>query len=93
MFKMLLEYGVTFLLALTIITQLIVPLFVPKLELFWIFKRKTVPTIIPHKHANVDELLHDMAKEIRDKKKGLDVITHQVEDSIDLLKKAKEEVK
>lgn len=36
-------YGTEFLIALTLITQVIIPLFVPNLKLFWLFRVKSKP--------------------------------------------------
>lgn len=44
MFNVLIERGLIFLVAITLITQIVVPLFIPKLDLFWIFKMKSKPT-------------------------------------------------
>lgn len=93
MFKVLLERGAIFLLVLILITQLILPLFVPKLELFWIFKRKTVPPIIPVQHGNVDETLAALAQDAVLKKGALDETIHKVDDSIEALTKVRESVK
>jgi hypothetical protein len=40
-----------FLVALTLITQVLIPSFTPDLEFFWIFKRQTKPSV-----SSLDEL-------------------------------------
>ena len=41
MIKFILTHSLEFLLGLTVITQVIIPLFVPKLKIFWLFRDKS----------------------------------------------------
>ena len=50
MAKFLIVYGLEFLIGLFLLTQVIVPIFVPKLKFFWLFKGKEKSNI-----SSVDE--------------------------------------
>jgi len=55
MVKFFLVYFWEFLLGLTLITQVLVPIFVPKLKFFWLFRGKESKTPVPSSLGELQE--------------------------------------
>ncbi len=91
MFKSLIEWGVMALIILTLVTQILLPLFIPELELFWIFKGAKPATKDPI-NVDLETTLDTLSTDALTKAKALENTMHTVDSSIDTLTKLKEKV-
>jgi hypothetical protein len=83
MFKFVIEMLLIFLIVVGILTQIIVPLFVPSLRFFWIFYPDRV------ENKTVDEAIDNLANELSENKMKMKESLEKVDDTIEKLNQVK----
>lgn len=74
MIKFLLVYGLEFLIGLTLVTQVIIPVFVKDLPLFWLFRPSQPIATVPTLDALDEEVNENLRKRNETKEKVEDIV-------------------
>lgn len=91
MFKILMEYLVVILLILTLITQVIIPMFIPSLEMFWLFRKSKEVLPDTPVQKDLDDTIHEVASELEEHAGKFKSTLNKVDSAVDKLKKVKGE--
>lgn len=89
MFKFLMEVGVIALLILTLFTQILIPIFVPKLDFFWVFKGKVKEEQVSTETPDVMGAINHLASDLKEKKEAFKASDKTISEAIHSLEDAK----
>jgi len=90
MFKFLMEVGLTAIFAITLLTQIVVPAFIPSLNFFWFFRRKDVIISVIDNKSD-DSTVEHLVDDLKTKKNAFKESDKNVDEAIDALSRAKKD--
>lgn len=91
MFKVLIEYALVIILILVLVTQVIIPMFIPSLDMFWLFRKsKPVPPDTPIQR-DLDDSIADITSELEEHADKYKNTLNRVDSAVEVLKKTKGE--
>jgi hypothetical protein len=99
MFKALLEVGLIILIILMVITQVLIPMFINDLELFWLFKSSKKYNSFPTSkegqegHTSLDDNLNELGTNAELQTNALKSTLSKVDKSIEKLNEVKRNVR